>query len=79
MSFEATKAALEAFEASLDGIGGCSDSSCLVKKRVGMCTNGGCRCFSYEPFKATQLAMATRRFHNAVKAAISTPTDWPAT
>lgn len=24
---------------------GCGDNSCLVKKPIGMATNGGCRCF----------------------------------
>jgi hypothetical protein len=28
------------------GLNGCGDSSCIVKRPVGMCTNGGCRCFS---------------------------------
>jgi hypothetical protein len=26
---------------------GCGDNSCLVKKPVGMATNGGCRCFKW--------------------------------
>ena len=68
------KAALAAFEASLDDIGGCGDSSCLVRKPVGMATNGGCRCFKSDSFMAKRMAMATRRFHSAVKAATSTPT-----
>jgi hypothetical protein len=28
------------------GLKGCSDSSCVVKKPVGMATNGGCRCMN---------------------------------
>jgi hypothetical protein len=28
-------------------IGGCGDSSCVVVRPKGMCTNGGCRCYKY--------------------------------
>jgi hypothetical protein len=32
-------------EELINEIDGCQDSSCLVKKPTGMCTNGGCRCY----------------------------------
>lgn len=32
-------------ESSFDGIDGCTDGSCVVQKRSGMHTNGGCKCY----------------------------------
>lgn len=34
----------EALSKPFDGLPGCGDSSCVVRKPEGMHTNGGCRC-----------------------------------
>jgi hypothetical protein len=33
-----------------DALGGCSDGYCVIKKPVGMRTNGGCRCLDNPDF-----------------------------
>lgn len=63
--------ALAAFDATMTEIGSCGDGGCLVKKPVGMHTNGGCKCLRNDHFKAQRIAMAAWRLRNAVEAAVT--------
>lgn len=40
------KDAGDRLDANLAAVAGCQDSSCMVVRPKGMCTNGGCRCFN---------------------------------
>lgn len=44
-----TPSALEVLRQAFEAHGGCGDNSCLVYKRGGMATNGGCCCFDLLP------------------------------
>lgn len=48
-------------------IGSCSDGSCIIRKPVGLHTNGGCRC-NRDPIRMTRYAQAMNKFHAAVRA-----------
>lgn len=57
--------ALAEFDAVIDAIGTCGDGNCMVKKPVGMHTNGGCRCWT-DKYKAQRVMMAARRLRAAL-------------
>lgn len=46
MTDKAELLALAELDERLSSIGGCSDGYCIIKRPVGMHTNGGCRCWS---------------------------------
>lgn len=54
---EALREAIKTYDAIADSIGSCGDGGCLVKRPVGMHTNGGCRC-SDERLKAQRMMRA---------------------
>lgn len=41
-----------------DAINGCGDGNCLIRKPVGMHTNGGCKCLAQIADEALELAAA---------------------
>lgn len=61
----------EALELRLREIGGCSDGNCIVVKRTGQHTNGGCRC-SRDPYKMQQVIHA---YKAALLSAPATPSE----
>lgn len=52
-------------------IGGCTDGNCIVVKRTGQHTNGGCRC-SRDPYKMQQVIHA----YKTALTAIEGKTEW---
>ena len=40
----AVQKALDAYLQVRDYVGGCSDGGCVIKRPIGMHTNGGCKC-----------------------------------
>lgn len=48
--------ALAEYDHGMEAIGGCGDGGCVVFRRKGMHTNGGCRC--YEDRTTARQAMA---------------------
>lgn len=64
-------AALENYDSALTLLGGCTDGNCVIKKPIGMHTNGGCRCYTDETKarRAMQCASFLRaRLQTAIKA-----------
>lgn len=61
-----TDAALFAYEAIRDGVGGCTDGHCVIKKPAGMHTNGGCKCH-LNPRKAQLMMLAGQKLHEKLK------------
>jgi hypothetical protein len=55
------------YDGMADHIGTCGDGNCLVKKPVGMHTNGGCRC-NADKYRASRMMMAGRRLRAALEA-----------
>lgn len=51
----------------LNQIGGCSDGNCIVVKRKGQHTNGGCRCLT-NAFNAQRVVYAYKQFVQKVTA-----------
>lgn len=61
-----TQEAIEQLDAYLSEMGGCSDGGCIIKRPVGMHTNGGCHC-SRDSFKMQRYAYAMNRFASSVR------------
>lgn len=62
--------ALAEYDAIIDHIGTCGDGNCVVKRPVGMHTNGGCRC-STDRYKAQRVMFAASRLRRAIDAALT--------
>ena len=62
--------ALEDLDAAMKAIGGCSDGYCIIRKPVGMHTNGGCRCSS-DRYRMQRYAAHHNRFADAIRALAS--------
>jgi hypothetical protein len=60
------QAVLAEYERVRDGIGGCTDGSCVIKRPVGMHTNGGCKCFQ-NPIKAQRMMRAAQVMGDALR------------
>jgi hypothetical protein len=54
------------YERAADAVGSCGDGGCLVKRPVGMHTNGGCRCWTNK-MKAQRMMAAGQRLYLALK------------
>lgn len=57
---------VEELYAKLVEIGSCGDHYCIILKRTGMGTNGGCRCAS-DRLKMTQFAAAHNAFVSGIE------------
>jgi len=62
--------ALSDYETMRDTVGGCTDGGCLVKKPIGMHTNGGCKCHK-DAIKATRMMWAGSKLFDAARAALA--------
>lgn len=51
----------------LKEIGGCTDGYCRVIPQRGMHTNGGCRCFHHDKYKAERVVAAYQAYFEAVE------------
>jgi hypothetical protein len=58
--------ALADYDAVADHIGSCGDGGCLVKRPVGIHTNGGCRCAN-DRMKAQRMMWAGQRLATAIR------------
>jgi hypothetical protein len=67
---EAIREALATYETMRDAVGGCSDGGCIVKRPIGMHTNGGCKCHK-DTMKAARMMWAGQQLANALRAAPS--------
>jgi hypothetical protein len=54
-------------DAALAEVGGCGDGNCVVHRRCGMHTNGGCRC-NADKHKMSRVLYHYRKFADAVAA-----------
>lgn len=70
---EKVAAALAEYQRAADFVGGCGDGGCVVKRPVGMHTNGGCRC-STDRMKAQRMMAAGSRLSRSIDSILSTPT-----
>ncbi len=59
--------ALTELDDYLTQLGGCSDGYCIIKRPVGMHTNGGCRC-NTDKMKMQRYAYAMNKFADTVRA-----------
>lgn len=65
--FTTVSEALADFERAANVVGSCGDGGCLVKRPVGMHTNGGCRCWT-DKMKAQRMMAAGQRLYLAMRA-----------
>lgn len=57
-----------------DGIGGCTDGGCVIKRPTGMRTNGGCKCAT-DKYKAQRMMYAGQKLADAARASLDGPTE----
>lgn len=60
------KKLLDDYDKVMDYIGTCGDGNCIIKKPVGMHTNGGCRCWD-DRYRAQRTMMAAYRLRLGLK------------
>ena len=57
---------LDAYQRLRDGIGGCTDGGCVVKRPTGMHTNGGCKCWQ-DKIKAQRMMRAGQKIFDTLR------------
>jgi hypothetical protein len=70
---ELVQAPLAEYHAMRDSVGGCTDGHCVVKKREGMHTNGGCKCWK-TPMTAQRMIRAGRKLADELESLLTSPT-----
>ncbi len=73
-SGEALAKALAMYDSMRDGIGGCTDGGCVIKRPTGMRTNGGCKCAT-DKYKAQRMMYAGQKLADAARASLDGPTE----
>lgn len=73
-SGEALAKALGTYDSMRDGIGGCTDGGCVIKRPTGMRTNGGCKCAT-DKYKAQRMMYAGQKLADAARASLDGPTE----
>ncbi|WP_186425056.1 hypothetical protein [Cupriavidus metallidurans] len=68
-SGEALAKALAMYDSMRDGIGGCTDGGCVIKRATGMRTNGGCKCAT-DKYKAQRMMYAGQKLADAARASL---------
>lgn len=68
-SGEALAKALAMYDSMRDGIGGCTDGGCVIKRPTGMRTNGGCKCAT-DKYKAQRMMYAGQKLADAARASL---------
>jgi len=66
--------ALAMYDSMRDGIGGCTDGGCVIKRPTGMRTNGGCKCAT-DKYKAQRMMYAGQKLADAARASLDGPRE----
>lgn len=67
---EPVEVAIAQYERMRDGVGGCTDGGCVIKRPIGLRTNGGCKCWN-DKMKAQRMMRAGQELFNAINSAIN--------
>jgi len=57
---------LDEYQRLRDGIGGCTDGGCVIKRPKGMHTNGGCKCWQ-DKIKAQRMMRAGQTLFDTLR------------
>lgn len=57
---------LDEYQRLRDGIGGCTDGGCVIKRPKGMHTNGGCKCWQ-DKIKAQRMMRAGQKLFETLR------------
>ena len=58
--------ALDEYQRLRDGVGGCTDGGCVIKRPTGMHTNGGCKCWQ-DKIKAQRMMRAGQKLFDTLR------------
>lgn len=57
---------VDAFDAAMKDLGGCSNHGCMINPPMGMGTNGACKCLN-DPHMARRFAVEVRRLRDGLR------------
>ena len=57
---------LDEYQRLRDGVGGCTDGGCVIKRPTGMHTNGGCKCWQ-DKIKAQRMMRAGQKLFDNLR------------